>query len=95
MLENFLKEFNEDDEEIEIRNIDLFEISKLEDCLNVSNSLKQEHAVIINVSNVDEILKQRVVDFVSGALYITDGHLEKIAENIYLFSPKSLVVSKA
>ncbi len=41
--------------------------------------------VIVNTSNVDNISKIRIIDFLSGYIFAKNGNKEKYEKNIYLF----------
>ena len=41
----------------------------------------------MNVEGVDTSLAQRMVDFLSGAVYCMDGDIQKISSGIFLAAP--------
>lgn len=54
--------------------------------------LQKGHAVILNLENLDNALCQRVVDVVSGALYLLDGTYKAITNDIYLMAPNGVEI---
>ncbi len=56
------------------------DLSKIIECL------ESGHNVIVNVSNMQEIGRFRIIDFLSGFIYAKKGKREKLEENIFLFS---------
>ena len=40
--------------------------------------------------NVDIPIAKRIVDFISGAVYANEGHIQKIADKIFLITPYSV-----
>lgn len=65
----------------------VFEMSSFDEVQVASDCLKMRQAVIVNLQNADRDLHRRVVDFLSGVVYALDGNLQKINEDIFLFTP--------
>ncbi|HAP34102.1 MAG TPA: hypothetical protein DEO62_06220 [Lachnospiraceae bacterium] len=62
----------------------------------VVDTLLGGEPVIINISDMVSTSPengQRVIDFISGAAYAISGSMEKLGENLYLVSPKSVDVT--
>jgi cell division inhibitor SepF len=55
--------------------------------------LKANKPVIMNVEGVDTPLAQRMVDFLSGAVYCLDGDIQKISTGIFLATPASIEIT--
>lgn len=55
--------------------------------------LKSNKPVIMNVEGVDTPLAQRMVDFLSGAVYCLDGDIQKISSGIFLATPASIEIT--
>lgn len=55
--------------------------------------LKSNRPVIMNVEGVDTPLAQRIVDFLSGAVYCLDGDIQKISSGIFLATPASIEIT--
>lgn len=56
----------------------------------VADEFKRAVPVIINLQGLDKDLVRRLVDFSSGLCYGLDGHMEKIASQVFLLTPKSV-----
>lgn len=50
-------------------------------------ALKARKLVVLNLTAMDSDQAQRSVDFLAGGTYTIDGDLERIGENIFLFTP--------
>lgn len=37
-------------------------------------------------------MSERIIDFLNGATYALDGSVEKIGEQVYLFTPSSVII---
>ena len=66
-----------------------------EDSLNISTHLRAGSPVIINLRNLDPAEGTRLIDFVCGTAYAIDGHMMKIGETIFLFTPNSINITSA
>lgn len=63
------------------------------DAQEVADSLKVKKSIIINLRRTDKDLAKRIVDFLSGISYALDGHIQKVSENIFLFTPANIDIS--
>ena len=43
--------------------------------------------MVINLEAVERNAAQRIVDFLSGAVYALDGNIQKVANGIFLIAP--------
>jgi len=55
--------------------------------------LRTNKPVIMNVEGVDTPVAQRMVDFLSGAVYCLDGDIQKISAGIFLATPASIEIT--
>lgn len=60
---------------------------KFEDAQDICDHLKNKKPVVINLENVEKEEAQRVIDFLSGAVYALDGNIQKVANGIFLIAP--------
>lgn len=66
-----------------------------EDSLNISTNLRAGSPVIVNLKHLDPAEGTRLIDFVCGTAYAIDGHMMKIGESIFLFTPSSIAITSA
>lgn len=64
-----------------------------EDSQEICDMLLTGRAVVINLEGFDDKLAQRTMDFVSGAVYATNGRLHRISNCIFIISPDSVDIS--
>lgn len=69
-----------------------FEPKVIDDAKKVIEYLNHGYAVILNLENIDNPLSQRIVDVVSGALYLLDGTYQVITDDIYLMAPNGVEI---
>ena len=72
-----------------------YEPKVYEDSLNISGHLRAGNPVIINLKHLDPSEGTRLIDFVCGTAYAIDGHMMKIGESIFLFTPNSIAITAA
>lgn len=59
-----------------------------EDSKKIVNYILENKILHINLALSDKKMYQRILDFISGAIYLKDAKLLNPAENIYLSIPK-------
>jgi len=71
----------------------IIEPKSFDDALAVVQSLREHRAVIMNMKELSVEQARRLLDFVSGAAHALDGHQNQVGEDIFLFSPSSVVIN--
>tara|TARA_Y100001970_G_C14195715_1_gene837978 strand:- start:1044 stop:1481 length:438 start_codon:yes stop_codon:yes gene_type:complete len=66
-----------------------------EDSLNIASYLRDTKPVIVNLKFLDSDSSKRLIDFVCGTAYAINGHMMKLGENIFLFTPANILISNA
>ncbi len=64
-----------------------------EDSLTISMQLRGGSPVVINLRHLDPTEGTRLIDFVCGTAYAIDGHMIKIGESIFLFTPSNIIIA--
>ncbi|WP_245772735.1 cell division protein SepF [Lacicoccus alkaliphilus] len=72
--------------------VHLFEPRVFSETQDIADELKNERATLVNLSKVDAAPKKRIVDFLSGTVYALNGDIQKVGSDIFLCTPKSVVV---
>ena len=63
-----------------------------EDSLSIATHLRENKPVIVNLKYLDKLAGKRLIDFVCGTAYAINGHMMKIGENIFLFTPSKVLI---
>jgi cell division inhibitor SepF len=63
------------------------------DAQQVADQFKRAVPVILNLQTTDHELSKRMIDFCSGLTYALDGGMQRVAEKIFLLTPKNVEVS--
>lgn len=59
------------------------------DVQSLVNSLVKQRAVIVDMSSINVESRRRILDYLSGAIFALQGAQQRVATNIYLFTPSS------
>ncbi len=63
------------------------------DAQDVADKFKESIPVIINLQGAEADLSKRLIDFASGLTYALDGGMQRIADKVFLLSPRNVEVS--
>ncbi|HUE26041.1 MAG TPA: cell division protein SepF [Solirubrobacteraceae bacterium] len=63
------------------------------DVQDVADKFKDAIPVILNLQSTDTDLAKRLIDFSSGLTYALDGGMQRIADKVFLLTPRNVEVS--
>jgi cell division inhibitor SepF len=63
------------------------------DAQDVADKFKDQIPVILNLQGSDTDLSKRLIDFSSGLTYALDGGMQRIADKVFLLTPRNVEVS--
>jgi cell division inhibitor SepF len=63
------------------------------DAQDVADKFKDAIPVILNLPGSDTDLAKRLIDFSSGLTYALDGGMQRIADKVFLLTPRNVEVS--
>jgi cell division inhibitor SepF len=63
------------------------------DAQQVADKFKDGVPVILNLQGVDNDLAKRLVDFASGLTYALDGGMQRIADKVFMLTPRNVEIS--
>ena len=63
------------------------EPTKYEDASSIADHLRDMKFVVLNLARADMAVARRLLDFISGVAYSEDGHIMKVAEQVYVAAP--------
>lgn len=73
--------------------VHLVEPKTFNDAQQVADKFKADIPVIINLQRCDTELAKRLIDFSSGLTYALDGGIERVADKVFLLTPRNVEVS--
>ena len=57
------------------------------DASKIADLLRDMKFVVLNLAKTERDVARRLLDFVSGVIYTEDGHIMKVATNVYVVAP--------
>ncbi|HEX4527340.1 MAG TPA: cell division protein SepF [Gaiellaceae bacterium] len=63
------------------------------DAQQIADKFKQGIPVILNLQNADTELSKRLIDFASGLTYALNGGMQRVADKVFLLTPRNVEVS--
>jgi cell division inhibitor SepF len=63
------------------------------DAQQLANAFKDGVPVILNLQGCDTELSKRLIDFASGLTYALDGGMQRVADKVFLLTPRNVEVS--
>ena len=67
--------------------------TSMEDAREITETLLDNRAVVLNVEGLDVGIAQRIIDFTSGSTFAIGGNLQKISNYIFIITPATVEVS--
>ena len=59
---------------------------------DVADSLKEGHAIVVNLTKLDATQAQRTIDFLTGIAYAINGKIQAVGTRVILCNPKNMDV---
>ncbi len=63
------------------------------DAEQIAKRFKASIPVIINLQSADTELSKRLIDFASGLTYALDGSIQRVADKVFLLTPRDVELS--
>ena len=63
------------------------------DAQQIADKFKDSMPVILNLQTSDQDLSKRLIDFASGLTYALDGGMQRVADKVFLLTPRNVEVS--
>jgi cell division inhibitor SepF len=63
------------------------------DAQSIADRFKESTPVILNLQSADADLSKRLIDFSSGLTYALDGTMQRVADKVFLLTPRNVDVS--
>ena len=63
------------------------------DAQQIADRFKEGTPVILNLQGTDQDLSKRLIDFASGLTYALDGGMQRVADKVFLLTPRNVEVS--
>ena len=63
------------------------------DAQQIADKFKDAIPVILNLQGSDTDLSKRLIDFASGLTYALDGGMQRIADKVFMLTPRNVEIS--
>ena len=63
------------------------------DAQQIADKFKESIPVILNLQGSDAELSKRLIDFASGLTYALEGGMQRVADKVFLLTPRNVEVS--
>jgi cell division inhibitor SepF len=63
------------------------------DAQQVADKFKDSVPVVLNLQGIDSDLSKRLIDFASGLTYALDGGMQRIADKVFMLTPRNVEIS--
>ena len=60
---------------------------RFDNASEIADHLREKRTVVLNLESTNKDVARRLVDFLSGVAYASEGRIKKIAVNTYLITP--------
>mgnify|MGYP005846849605 CR=1 FL=1 len=75
--------------------VSIEEPHEFEEVQRIGDDFKESIPVIINLQNTNPDLSKRIIDFCSGLTYALEGSIKKVADRVFLITPKNTIVTSS
>lgn len=80
------------DEEFNLK-MAIYSPKTFEDVQRIIDHLKRKEPVVVELKSADKEILQRIMDFLSGAVYALSGSIANVNKNIYLLTPSGVTIT--
>ena len=67
--------------------------TSVEEAREITETLLDNRAVVLNLEGLDVDVAQRIIDFTSGSCFAINGNLQKISNYIFIITPSIVAIS--
>lgn len=67
--------------------------ASIEDGREITDTLRDNRSVLLNLEGIDIDVAQRIIDFTSGSCYAMRGNMQKISHYIFVITPPTVDIS--
>jgi cell division inhibitor SepF len=69
--------------------------SVYEDSVTIASHLQKKRAVLVNLQQLSPSTAKRMIDFLCGTAYAMNGHMKKVSDYLFIFSPSHILIEMA
>ncbi|MDN5331607.1 MAG: cell division inhibitor SepF [Tepidanaerobacteraceae bacterium] len=73
--------------------VTVFRPTCFDEVKEISEELKNRRAVIVNLEGMDKDTGRRILDFLSGSVFVLDGTVKKVGSGTFVFAPNNVDIT--
>lgn len=58
----------------------------------IIDDLKMRKTAVVNLEQLDMVVKKQIFDFINGGLYAMEGNIQKVTKDIFIFAPENVEI---
>lgn len=70
--------------------VTIYNLKVFDEVVKICDALRDNKIVVFNLEQVTDEHIQRIIDFVSGAVYVLDAKIHKVSKKIFVVVPRSI-----
>jgi len=63
-----------------------------EDAPKIIDDLKMRKTVVVNLEQLDSVVKRQIFDFINGGIYSLEGSIQKVTTDIFVIAPANVEI---
>lgn len=75
--------------------ISVVEIRAYNEAMTIAKRVAQGEVVLINFQSLDEMRARRVVDFLTGAVFMIDGDIRRVGNEMFICTPTDVEITNS
>ena len=76
-------------------NVEVYAPKNFDQVRSIGDQLKRKNAVVVNYEMLGMPEQRRICDFLNGLIYVLDGDVKRVSNNIVLYVPAGVDVTEA
>ena len=65
---------------------------RFEEAATIADNLNEKRTIVLNLESTNRDVARRLLDFLSGAAYASDGQIKRVANSTYIITPYNVDV---
>src|SRR5699024_2142660 len=65
----------------------------LEDAPKIDDDLKSRKTIVVNLGQLEVVLKKQIFYFINGKIYSMEGNIHKVAKDIFILAPDNVEIN--
>lgn len=66
---------------------------RFEDASGIAESMRERNSIVLSLESISKEDARRLVDFISGAVYMQGGHIRRITSSTFVITPPNVDLS--